>query len=203
MAPLVLIEAARLDEPDDGLARRLVVVLLVALVERDQLLRAVDHALDVHVALRQERREPLHLAHPHLLLLVLLRGAAPARRGLAATTAGGSVPALLHLRVRLLQRRRCGRRRHVRRRAGRVGTQDEGEKDRGEGNDVWRVEEREVRHVVVVNDRQGEVDLVLVEEEVGLEGCEGPIGLVDDQLGVHLRDQEEFTLAYARDVGME
>ena len=50
LLPDSLVEAPRLDEPGDLLPRVLVVVLLMALVERYQLLGAVDHGLDIDVA---------------------------------------------------------------------------------------------------------------------------------------------------------
>lgn len=181
----------------------------MALVEGDQLLRAVDHALDVDVALGQERREPLHLAHAGLLLPVLSRicAAAAAWRGLSAcrpaapaaatATAHHARPDLLRLRER-----GCRCRRHIGRPAAPDGirAQHEGQQDRGQGYDVRRVEQGQVGHVVVVDDGHGDVDLVLGQEQVGLEARQGPVRLVHDQVGVHLRDKEELALAEAPDV---
>ncbi len=65
----------------------------------------------------------------------------------------------------------------------------------GERDDVRRVEQREIRHVVIVDDGPREGELLVAERELGLETREGTVRLVDDELGVHLRDQEEFALA--------
>lgn len=54
-----LIQSSSLDKSIDLIPYSLVVVLLVNLVERYQLLGAVDHALDIDVAFREERSEAL------------------------------------------------------------------------------------------------------------------------------------------------
>lgn len=60
---------------------------------------------------------------------------------------------------------------------------------------MWRVDEREIGHVVVVDDGPGQGYLVAGQVELGLEAGEGAIGLVDDEVGVHLGDEPELALA--------
>lgn len=43
-----LVQPSCLDEAHNLLPRKLIIVLLLAIIERDQFLSAVDHALDVH-----------------------------------------------------------------------------------------------------------------------------------------------------------
>lgn len=58
---LSLVEIPCFDESADLLLRVPVIVLLLALIERDELLGAVDHGFDVDVAVCQPRRKPLDL----------------------------------------------------------------------------------------------------------------------------------------------
>lgn len=60
---------------------------------------------------------------------------------------------------------------------------------------MWWVEEREVGHVVIVDNGPGESHLVAGEAQLRLEAGECAVGLVDDQVRAHLRNKPKFTLA--------
>lgn len=137
-ASLRLVQSPGLYEPIDLLAGHLVVILFVAFVEGDKLLRAVHHPLDVDVALGEERREPLNLAHSSLLLLVFNFRAAWCSLTVPHYTATDRARPSLSLRES--RRRRC----HVCRcsTAYRVRAKYEGQEYRREGYDMRWVEER-------------------------------------------------------------
>lgn len=50
------------------------------------------------------------------------------------------------------------------------------------------LQEREIREVMVVYDGPGEGVFFGCELELGLEGCEAAVGVVEDELGVEFRD---------------
>lgn len=58
------------------------------------------------------------------------------------------------------------------------------------------VEQRQVCHVVVVDDGPGHRDLVWMEVEGVLQCGQGAVRLVHNELGVHLGYEEELALAH-------